>query len=234
MILLKIQFNLCISIVPLSCRINKTFTLQSLLLSMGLFCCILCISPISPPPRSHPPTLNLSILISLPHSFFLSLIHTPRSVPSNLSPPLASPLSSSQDSIIYSSLMLCMIWAIDEAISLSPLRALPSLSLSPCCLMFQFGGSKHSIRQINCLMHVISQTVYERGAPRPGLPLPPPPTAATSFSLPCSPHAHCLLSYTQAHPGLSPDAGASVCTHTRMHTSTKTHRFTPAFTRARW
>lgn len=116
--------------------------------------------------------------------------------------------------------MLCMIWAIDEAISLSPLRALPSLSLSPCCLMFQFGGSKHSIRQINCLMHVISQTVYERGAPRPGAASPPTPTAATSFSLPCSPHAHCLLSYTQAHPGLSPDAGASVRTHT--HTSTKT------------
>lgn len=97
--------------------------------------------------------------------------------------------------------MLCMIWAIDEAISLSPLRALPSLSLSPCCLMFQFGGSKHSIRQINCLMHVISQTVYERGAPRPGAAsLPPPPsTAAASFSLPCSPRAHCLLPYKQAH-----------------------------------
>lgn len=69
--------------------------------------------------------------------------------------------------------MLCMIWAIDEAISLSPLRALPSLSLSPCCLMFQFGGSKHSIRQINCLMHVISQTVYERGAPSAWRCLPP-------------------------------------------------------------
>ena len=167
---------------------------------------------LSSPPHTHSP----SILISLPHVFSLSLIHTPLSVPSNLSPALAPPLSSSQDSIIYSSLMLCMIWAIDEAISLSPLRALPSLSLSPCCLMFQFGGSKHSIRQINCLMHVISQTVYERGAPRPGA-ASPPPTAATSFSLPCSPRAHCLLSYRQAHPGSSRVAAASVCTYTHAH-----------------
>lgn len=156
---------------------------------MGLFCCILSISLNPFLLSSPPPTLNLSILISLPHSFSLSLIHTPLSVPFNLSPTLALSPSSSQDSIIYSSLMLCMIWAIDEAISLSPLWALPSLSLSPCCLMFQFGGSKHSIRQINCLMHVISQTVYERGAPRPGAAAarpPPPPTATTSFSLPCT------------------------------------------------
>lgn len=123
--------------------------------------------------------------------------------------------------------MLCMIWAIDEAISLSPLRALPSLSLSPCCLMFQFGGSKHSIRQINCLMHVISQTVYERGAPRPGA-ASPPPTAATSFSLPCSPRAHCLLSYRRAHPGCSPDAEASLCTH-----KCKKHIFTHAHTHSK-
>lgn len=145
-----------------------------------------------------PPVPSLSIFISLSHLFSLSLIHTPLSVLFNLSPFLGRPLCSSLDSIIYSSLMLCMIWAIDEAISRSPLLALPSLSLSPCCLMFQFGGSKHSIRQINCLMHVISQTVYEKGAPS-ALWLPLPPTAATSFSLPCSPRAHCLLSYTQTH-----------------------------------
>lgn len=153
---------------------------------------------------------------SLPHLFSLPLIHTLRSVPSNLSPPFAAPLSGSQDSIIYSSLMLCMIWAIDEAISLSPLRALPSLSLSPCCLMFQFGGSKHSIRQINCLMHVISQTVYERGAPRPGA-ASLPPTAAASFSLPCSPHTHCLLSYRRVYPTRRKG------THTHMPTSRKTN-----------
>lgn len=108
---------------------------------MGLFSCIFYISLIpvslllSPPANlflhlSPPPNQSLSILISLPHLFSLSPIHTPLSVPSNLSPPLAPPLSSSQDSIIYSSLMLCMIWAIDEAISLSPLLALPSLSLA--------------------------------------------------------------------------------------------------------
>lgn len=102
-------------------------------------------------------------------------------------------------------------------------------SLSPCCLMFQFGGSKHSIRQINCLMHVISQTVYERGAPRPGA-ASPPPTAATSFSLPCSPRAHCLLSYRQTHPGLSLDAEASVHTHIHTSTTTETRIFTHAHT----
>lgn len=119
-----------------------------------------------------------------------------------------------------------MIWAIDEAISLSPLLALPSLSLSPCCLMFQFGGSKHSIRQINCLMHVISQTVYERGAPRPGA-ASPPSTAATSFSLPCSPRAHCLLSYRRAHPGWSPGAEASVHTHIHIHKNRHIHETQP-------
>ena len=162
---------------------------------------------------SPPPTLNLSILISLPHYFSLSPHSHCSLCPFQSLSSSCPPLSLAQDSIIYSSLMLCMIWAIDEAISLCPLWALPSLSLSPCCLMFQFGGSKHSIRQINCLMHVISQTVYERGAPRPGA-ASPPLTAATSFSLPCSPHAHCLLSYRRAHPSSSPDAEASVCTHT--------------------
>lgn len=59
--------------------------------------------------------------------------------------------------------VLCMIWEVDEAISRLPPQPLPPSRFSPCCLMFQFGGSKHSIRQINCLMHVISQTVYKRG-----------------------------------------------------------------------
>ena len=148
--------------------------------------------------------------------FSLSLIHTPLSVPSNLSPPLSPPLSSSQDSIIYSSLMLCMIWAIDEAISLSPLRALPSLSLSPCCLMFQFGGSKHSIRQINCLMHVISQTVYERGAPRPGAASPPQLPLRPSHSPAL--HAHTVYSHIDRPIQARAESQRRLCTHTHTHT----------------
>lgn len=110
--------------------------------------------------------------------------------------------------------MLCMIWAIDEAISLSLLQALPSLSLSPCCLMFQFGGSKHSIRQINCLMHVISQTVYERGAPRPGAASPPPQLPLRPSHSPAL-HAHTVYSHIDRPiQGSSPDAEASVHTHT--------------------
>lgn len=77
--------------------------------------------------------------------------------------------------------VLCMIWGVDEAISHSPPRPLPPSRFSPCCLMFQFGGSKHSIRQINCLMHVISQTVYKRG------------------TLCLSPHPH-THTYTPQHP----------------------------------
>lgn len=165
-----------------------------------------------------------------PTFLFPSRIHTPPSVPSNLSPPLAPPLPGSQDSIIYSSLMLCMIWAIDEAISRSSLRAPSSFSLSPCCLMFQFGGSKHSIRQINCLMHVISQTVYERGAPRTGSPSHRPSTAATSFSLPCFPPAHCLLSYRRAHLSWSSDAGS--CAYKHEHESTKSHIYSCMHTSA--
>ncbi len=86
--------------------------------------------------------------------------------------------------------VLCMIWGVDEAISRSPPWPLPPFCFSPCCLMFQFGGSKHSIRQINCLMHVISQTVYKKGT----LCLSPihthtytpqhPHAAALPFSLP--------------------------------------------------
>lgn len=71
--------------------------------------------------------------------------------------------------------VLCMIWGVDEAISRSSPWSLPPSRFSPCCLMFQFGGSKHSIRQINCLMHVISQTVYKRGT----LCLSPHPNAHT-------------------------------------------------------
>lgn len=110
------------------------------------------------------------------------------------------------------------------------LRPSPPLPRSPCCLMFQFGGSKHSIRQINCLMHVISQTVYERGGPSACRCLPPPSAAAAPFSLPCSPRAHCLLSYRRRHPGLSPDAEASMCTHTHTHTNSSICIFTYAHT----
>ncbi len=124
-----------------------------------------------------------------------------------------------------------MIWAIDEAISLSPLRALPSLSLSPCCLMFQFGGSKHSIRQINCLMHVISQTVYERGAPRPGAASPPQLPLRPSHSPAL--HAHTVYSHIDRPIQARAQTQRRLCTHTYtrvqkhiyllMHTHTHTH-----------
>lgn len=107
------------------------------LLSVGLFSSIFYISLIpfsfllwrcANPTLLSLPTQSLSIPIPLSlHLCPLPLIRTPLSVPSNLSPLLAPPLYGSQDSIIYSSLMLYMIWAIDEAISLSPLLALPSL-----------------------------------------------------------------------------------------------------------
>lgn len=219
-------FNLCF-LSLLDCQLKRTLALQSFSLwayspvsstshwSLSLFSSLPHANPFfASRPLHLPRALPFSSLF--PHLFSLSLIHTPLSVPSNLSPPLAPPLSSSQDSIIYSSLMLCMIWAIDEAISLSPLRALPSLSLSPCCLMFQFGGSKHSIRQINCLMHVISQTVYERGAPRPGAASPPPNCRYVLLTPLLTTRTHCLLSYRQAHPGSSLDAEAAVHTHTRV------------------
>ena len=82
--------------------------------------------------------------------------------------------------------------------------ALPPSTPSPCCLMFQFGGSKHSIRQINCLMHVISQTVYERG-PLGLLLLPPQPPSLPPCPSPSprSARAHCRLSYTVARPARS-------------------------------
>ncbi len=98
--------------------------------------------------------------------------------------------------------VLCMIWGVDEAISRSPPRPLPPSCFSPCCLMFQFGGSKHSIRQINCLMHVISQTVYKRGtlclSPHPHTHTHTPqhrtlllcPSHSQDY---CGPCRHCLL-----------------------------------------
>lgn len=122
--------------------------------------------------------------------------------------------------------MLCMIWAIDEAISLSPLWALPSLSLSPCCLMFQFGGSKHSIRQINCLMHVISQTVYERGAPRPGAP---PPLLLRPSHSPAL-HVHTVYSHIdraiQAQAQTQRRLCAHTCTQVQKHIFAHTHTHT--------
>lgn len=218
---------------PLDCQLKRTLPRQSFSLwahspvsSTSHWSLSLSLSSAANPflLSSLPPTQSLSILISLPHLFSLSFIHTPLSVPSNLSPPLAPPLSGSQDSIIYSSLMLCMIWAIDEAISLSPLLALPSLSLSPCCLMFQFGGSKHSIRQINCLMHVISQTVYERGAPRPGAASPPQQPLRPSHSPAL--HAHTVYSHIDRPIQARASTRGHLCTHTHTHTYRNTHIYT--------
>lgn len=139
----------------------------------------------------HPSHLSPSLhshCLFLSSHFPLHLFPVP---PCNTHCPFQSPSSSCSPSpsltgryYIFQS-VLCMIWGVDEAISRSPPWSLPPSRFSPCCLMFQFGGSKHSIRQINCLMHVISQTVYKRGT----LCLSPHPNAHT--------HTH---TYTPQHP----------------------------------
>lgn len=144
---------------------------------MGPLCCILsnssiCFSlPLSVLLKSFPQPFHFHHSF---HLFSLSLFHTPLSVPSNLSLPLPLPLPLTGQDYIFQSHALHDLGNRWSHIPLSS-PASPPLSLSPCCLMFQFGGSKHSIRQINCLMHVISQTVYERGPLGPALPLPQQP-----------------------------------------------------------
>lgn len=79
-------------------------------------------SALPPPPfHSHPHAPTPS-----PHSH--SSLRPFQSLFTTRSPSAPPAPFSRQDSIIYSGLMLCMIWAIDEAISRSPPPALPSPS----------------------------------------------------------------------------------------------------------
>lgn len=142
------------------------------------------------PPSFTIPSFSLLVPIqplspSLIPRPFLQHTHTHCPFQSPSSTPSRSPSLKGRYYIFQS--VLCMIWGVDEAISRSPPRPLPPSCFSPCCLMFQFGGSKHSIRQINCLMHVISQTVYKRGT----LCLSPPSTHTHTFT-PQHPHAAAL------------------------------------------